>query len=79
MGDHGEHAGAQAEQDTQWQTGGGILFPMSSHVFYFSLCFIAFILTGFCLKVGVYFYDNGHGVLEDNDIYNHMYSGVQIR
>ncbi|MEQ2163491.1 F-box only protein 11, partial [Goodea atripinnis] len=29
--------------------------------------------------VGVYFYDNGHGVLEDNDIYNHMYSGVQIR
>lgn len=30
-------------------------------------------------KVGVYFYDNGHGVLEDNDIYNHMYSGVQIR
>uniref|UniRef100_A0A673MAZ1 DNA mismatch repair protein Msh2-like n=1 Tax=Sinocyclocheilus rhinocerous TaxID=307959 RepID=A0A673MAZ1_9TELE len=27
----------------------------------------------------VYFYDNGHGVLEDNDIYNHMYSGVQIR
>lgn len=30
-------------------------------------------------QVGVYFYDNGHGVLEDNDIYNHMYSGVQIR
>lgn len=27
----------------------------------------------------MYFYDNGHGVLEDNDIYNHMYSGVQIR
>lgn len=36
---------------------------------------------GLCrlLQVGVYFYDNGHGVLEDNDIYNHMYSGVQIR
>jgi len=32
-----------------------------------------------CKQVGVYFYDNGHGVLEDNDIYNHMYSGVQIR
>lgn len=31
------------------------------------------------VQVGVYFYDNGHGVLEDNDIYNHMYSGVQIR
>lgn len=31
------------------------------------------------IQVGVYFYDNGHGVLEDNDIYNHMYSGVQIR
>uniref|UniRef100_A0A671NSF4 DNA mismatch repair protein Msh2-like n=1 Tax=Sinocyclocheilus anshuiensis TaxID=1608454 RepID=A0A671NSF4_9TELE len=31
------------------------------------------------IYVGVYFYDNGHGVLEDNDIYNHMYSGVQIR
>ena len=30
-------------------------------------------------KVGVYFYDNGHGTLEDNDIFNHLYSGVQIR
>lgn len=39
-------------------------------------------VTAFSLffkQVGVYFYDNGHGVLEDNDIYNHMYSGVQIR
>ena len=31
------------------------------------------------VQVGVYFYDNGHGMLEDNDIFNHMYSGVQIR
>lgn len=31
------------------------------------------------LQVGVYFYDNGHGKLEDNDIFNHLYSGVQIR
>lgn len=30
-------------------------------------------------QVGVYFYDNGHGRLEDNDIFNHLYSGVQIR
>lgn len=30
-------------------------------------------------QVGVYFYDNGHGKLEDNDIFNHLYSGVQIR
>ena len=30
-------------------------------------------------QVGVYFYDNGHGLLEDNDIFNHLYSGVQIR
>lgn len=29
--------------------------------------------------MGVYFYDNGHGLLEDNDIFNHLYSGVQIR
>uniref|UniRef100_A0A1I7XHY1 Beta_helix domain-containing protein n=1 Tax=Heterorhabditis bacteriophora TaxID=37862 RepID=A0A1I7XHY1_HETBA len=29
--------------------------------------------------VGVYFYDNGHGLLEENDIFNHLYSGVQIR
>lgn len=36
-------------------------------------------LSSLCSQVGVYFYDNGHGVLEDNDIYNHMYSGVQIR
>lgn len=43
--------------------------------------FLAFNLTNLFLmcQVGVYFYDNGHGVLEDNDIYNHMYSGVQIR
>ena len=27
----------------------------------------------------MYFYDNGHGLLEDNDIFNHLYSGVQIR
>lgn len=31
------------------------------------------------VQVGVYFYDNGHGKLEDNDIFNHLYSGVQIR
>ncbi|KAB7508076.1 hypothetical protein Anas_04247 [Armadillidium nasatum] len=30
-------------------------------------------------QVGVYFYDNGHGFLENNDIFNHLYSGVQIR
>ena len=30
-------------------------------------------------QVGVYFYDNGHGRLEDNDIFKHLYSGVQIR
>jgi len=30
-------------------------------------------------QVGVYFYDNGHGTLENNDIFNHLYSGVQIR
>lgn len=33
----------------------------------------------FSSQVGVYFYDNGHGKLEDNDIFNHLYSGVQIR
>lgn len=27
----------------------------------------------------MYFYDNGHGLLEENDIFNHLYSGVQIR
>ena len=27
----------------------------------------------------MYFYDNGHGTLEENDIFNHLYSGVQIR
>ncbi len=27
----------------------------------------------------MYFYDNGHGLLEKNDIFNHLYSGVQIR
>jgi len=31
------------------------------------------------LQVGVYFYDNGHGVLEENDIFHHLYSGIQIR
>jgi len=31
------------------------------------------------VQVGVYFYDNGHGTLEENDIFNHLYSGVQIR
>ena len=36
-------------------------------------------LVLYSLQVGVYFYDNGHGTLEDNDIFNHMYSGVQIR
>jgi F-box protein 11 len=30
-------------------------------------------------QVGVYFYDRGGGILEDNEIYNHKYSGVQIR
>eukprot|EP00794_Sanderia_malayensis_P017730 gene17730-19502_t len=30
-------------------------------------------------KVGVYFYDKGCGTLEDNEIYNHKYSGIQIR
>lgn len=30
-------------------------------------------------QVGVYFYDNGHGLLEDNNIFSHLYSGVQIR
>jgi len=29
--------------------------------------------------VGVYYYDNGHGTLEDNDIFNQLYPGVQIR
>ena len=32
-----------------------------------------------CRQVGVYFYDSGHGQLEDNEIFNHLYSGVQIR
>jgi len=30
-------------------------------------------------QVGIYYYDNGGGVLEDNDIFNHAFSGVQIR
>ena len=30
-------------------------------------------------QVGIYFYDNGGGVLEENDIYNHCFSGIQIR
>lgn len=43
------------------------------------VCFLMRVCMCVSLQVGVYFYDNGHGVLEDNDIYNHMYSGVQIR
>ena len=27
----------------------------------------------------MYFYDNGGGILEDNEIFNHKYSGIQIR
>lgn len=30
-------------------------------------------------QVGIYYYDNGGGMLEENDIYNHAFSGVQIR
>ena len=30
-------------------------------------------------QVGVYFYDKGCGTLENNEIYNHKYSGIQIR
>ena len=30
-------------------------------------------------QVGIYYYDNGGGILEENDIYNHAFSGVQIR
>ena len=30
-------------------------------------------------QVGVYFYDGGCGVLEENEIFNHKYSGIQIR
>ena len=30
-------------------------------------------------QVGIYFYDSGGGVLEENDIYNHSFSGIQIR
>ena len=52
-----------------------VISVISTHIYK-----MHFILMFFSLKqVGVYFYDNGHGVLEDNDIYNHMYSGVQIR
>ena len=32
-----------------------------------------------CKQVGIYYYDNGGGILEENDIYNHAFSGVQIR
>lgn len=53
------------------------------YMFFFSVknfpLFVFFCLSFVSPQVGVYFYDNGHGVLEDNDIYNHMYSGVQIR
>ena len=31
------------------------------------------------LKVGVYFYDSGNGSLINNQIYNHSFSGIQIR
>ncbi|KAJ7388161.1 F-box only protein 11 [Desmophyllum pertusum] len=31
------------------------------------------------LHVGVYFYDGGCGILEENEIFNHKYSGIQIR
>jgi hypothetical protein len=41
-----------------------------------ALCKFKVLVT---FQVGVYFYDNGHGVLENNDIFNHLYSGVQIR
>ena len=27
----------------------------------------------------MYFYDGGCGVLEENEIFNHKYSGIQIR
>ena len=37
-----------------------------------------FVFTSFT-QVGVYFYDNGHGILEDNEIYHHVYAGIQIR
>ena len=30
-------------------------------------------------QVGVYFYDGGCGILEENEIFNHKYSGIQIR
>lgn len=54
------------------------------------MCYAKFVITVlYCYKlmansflyeqVGGYFYDNGHGILEDNDIFNHLYSGVQIR
>ena len=29
-------------------------------------------------QVGVYFYDGGCGILEENEIFNHKYSGIQI-
>ena len=29
-------------------------------------------------QVGMYFYDNGHGWLEDNNIFTHLYSSMQI-
>ena len=33
----------------------------------------------FLCQVGVYFYDGGCGILEENEIFNHKYSGIQIR
>ena len=30
-------------------------------------------------QVGIYFYDNGGGVVEECHIFNHAYSGIQIR
>lgn len=47
-----------------------VLFYAVHCLYYHTLTFV---------QVGVYFYDNGHGKLEDNDIFNHLYSGVQIR
>ena len=38
-----------------------------------SSCFPSF------LQVGVYFYDGGCGTLEENEIFHHKYSGIQIR
>ena len=29
--------------------------------------------------MGVYYYDSGGGLLEKNEIFGHLYSGIQIR